>query len=289
MSFFHLGVLDEFSPAASTALRKTTNTETTLHLCDKCSYVASSQEQLRRHSQFRHAGIMFSCDLCFYRALSTNDLHRHRETQHIGLHLHHQASVLCTAGCEKVFNTIKQMKKHTRFEHKYQCSHCLVVIEGRSALLKHLRRHTADKESTLIDRSMSEKKGSSTESQKGKKKSCTKSSKKISSIEAFPTNKKKTKKKTSQLVSSKKKKGSTDALSEKRKDNTNAKSYEKNNSNKEPSSVKKSSNTEKNMKNIRMSTKNSSVTETLPMSSGQASPAFPCDLCFHVAETASLA
>ena len=74
---------------ADTELNLNTHKQEEHLKCNKCSYIAIHNKDLRRHKNTMHVhDESLPCDLCSYRAIHENDLNRHKQTMHNIKHPH---------------------------------------------------------------------------------------------------------------------------------------------------------------------------------------------------------
>ena len=56
------------------------------HKCAECDFVTIRLQDLKRHIERKHEGVIYRCEKCQYFSKSKYDLHIHRQSKHSNIH-----------------------------------------------------------------------------------------------------------------------------------------------------------------------------------------------------------
>ena len=126
-------------------------------LCDKCTYTAFNNEDLRKHKNDAHSNIRintsFKCSKCDLVALDKTGLEKHTRDLHVykctycsyfgtcqnnlDVHIRDIHSYMCQE-CGHNFNTNDDLSKHSTI-HLSHCTKCPYTCQNRQTMHKHMR------------------------------------------------------------------------------------------------------------------------------------------------------
>ena len=121
------------------------------HKCAECDFVTIRLQDLKRHIERKHEGVIYRCEKCQYFSKSKYDLHIHRQSKHSNIQkknskiTENKKNVKITVNKNMVCNNpvcphfgsneCKELKLHGR----HKCAECDFVAKRLNNLSKHVR------------------------------------------------------------------------------------------------------------------------------------------------------
>lgn len=141
----HLLVHNDSEPTI--VATSTTNTSTVkLYKCPTCDYTSKYNNHLKIHIRRHNGERPYKCDQCPKAFSCISHLQRHARSVHVNL------KILKCKECPKRFNDKSSLNLHVQRKHlgykapkKFKCLVCLLRVQSKTYLEKHLRSHTLEK------------------------------------------------------------------------------------------------------------------------------------------------
>ncbi|XP_077284441.1 uncharacterized protein LOC143909989 [Arctopsyche grandis] len=125
--------------------------------CQRCQKVFVADTHLIKHALQVHGVDMktlcldtdkrFFCDMCPKKFVFKQSLQRHIESAHLK-EVNSRCELFCKDGCNKIFSTKLQLKKHTSLYDQFRCNVCNKHFYSQNMLDKHQIIHTNSRQYT---------------------------------------------------------------------------------------------------------------------------------------------